>query len=211
MKYLISYTKKIIFWEAENMNEKTSKLIKISLLSAIAIILMYFDFPIIPAFSWLKIDLSDVPALLGAFGFGPLAGVIIELIKNLLIPLIRGSQTGFVGETANFLFGASLILPASFIYYRNKSKKNAILGMILGGIFMEIMGIIGNVYLLLPAYGMKMSADMLQNYVWALLAFNGVKAIMVSVLTYILYKKVSVSIFKAEPNFGSTENKTKTI
>lgn len=60
------------------MNEKTSKLIKISLLSAIAIILMYFDFPIIPAFPWLKIDLSDVPALLGAFGFGPVAGVIIE-------------------------------------------------------------------------------------------------------------------------------------
>ncbi len=193
------------------MNEKTSKLIKISLLSAIAIILMYFDFPIIPAFPWLKIDLSDVPALLGAFGFGPVAGVIIELIKNLLVPLIRGSQTGFVGETANFLFGASLILPASFIYYRNKNKKNAILGMIIGGIAMEAMGIVGNIYLLLPAYGMKMPADMLQNYVWALIAFNGVKAVMVSVLTYILYKKVSVSIFKVEPNFGSSENKTKTV
>jgi len=193
------------------MNEKTSKLIKISLLSAIAIILMYLDFPIIPAFSWLKIDLSDVPALVGAFGFGPIAGVIIELIKNLLIPLIRGSQTGFVGETANFLFGVSLILPASFIYYRNKSKKNAILGMIIGGVIMEIMGIVGNIYLLLPAYGMKMSSDMLQSYIWALLAFNGVKAIMVSVLTYILYKKVSVSIFKAEPNFGGSGKKTKTI
>ncbi|MVX63811.1 ECF transporter S component [Clostridium chromiireducens] len=193
------------------MNEKTSKLIKISLLSAIAIILMYLDFPIIPAFSWLKIDLSDVPALVGAFGFGPIAGVIIELIKNLLIPLIRGSQTGFVGETANFLFGASLILPASFIYYRNKSKKNAILGMIIGGVVMEIMGIVGNIYLLLPAYGMKMPADMLQSYIWALLAFNGVKAIMVSVLTYILYKKVSVSIFKAEPNFGGSGKKTKTV
>ncbi|MFW2489912.1 ECF transporter S component [Clostridium chromiireducens] len=193
------------------MNEKTSKLIKISLLSAIAIILMYLDFPIIPAFSWLKIDLSDVPALVGAFGFGPIAGVIIELIKNLLIPLIRGSQTGFVGETANFLFGASLILPASFIYYRNKSKKNAILGMIIGGVVMEIMGIVGNIYLLLPAYGMKMPADMLQSYIWALLAFNGVKAIMVSVLTYILYKKVSVSIFKTEPNFGGSGKKTKTV
>lgn len=193
------------------MNQKTSKLIKISLLSAIAIILMYFDFPIIPAFSWLKIDLSDVPALLGAFGFGPIAGVLIELIKNLLIPLIKGSQTGFVGETANFLFGVSLILPASFIYCRNRSKKNAILGMVLGGISMELIGVVANIYMLLPAYGMKMPADMLQNYVWALLAFNGIKAIMVSVLTYILYKKVSVAIFKAEPNFGSIENKTETI
>lgn len=193
------------------MNKNTNKLIKVSLLSAIAIILMYFDFPIIPAFSWLKIDLSDVPALIGAFGFGPIAGVLIELIKNLLIPLIKGSQTGFVGETANFLFGVSLILPASFIYYRNKSKKNAILGMVVGGIFMEVMGIVGNIYFLLPAYGMKMPADMLQNYIWALLAFNGLKAIMVSVLTYIVYKKVSVSIFNAEPNFGSPQSKAKTI
>lgn len=193
------------------MNKNTNKLIKISLLSAIAIILMYFEFPVIPAFAWLKIDLSDVPALLGGFGFGPLAGVLIELIKNLLIPLVKGSQTGFVGETANFLIGVSLILPASFIYYRNKSKKNAILGMISGGILMEVVGIVANVYFLLPAYGMKMPAEMLQNYVWALIAFNGIKATMVSVLTYVLYKRVSVSIFKAEPNFGSIENKTKTI
>lgn len=193
------------------MNENTSKLIKISLLSAIAIILMYFDFPIIPAFAWLKIDLSDVPALIGAFGFGPIAGVLIELIKNLLIPLVKGSQTGFVGEIANFLIGVSLILPASFIYYRNKSKKNAILGMVTGGAIMEIVGIVANVYFLLPVYGMKMPADVLQNYIWALLAFNGIKALMVSVLTYALYKRVSVSIFNAEPNFGSPENKTKTI
>lgn len=193
------------------MNKNTNKLIKISLLSAIAIILMYFDFPIIPAFSWLKIDLSDVPALVGAFGFGPVAGVLIELIKNLLIPLIKGSQTGFVGEIANFLIGVSLILPASFIYHRNKNKRNAITGMIIGGIFMEVIGIVTNIYFLLPAYGMTMQGEMLQNYIWALIIFNGIKSIMVSVLTYVLYKKVSVSIFNVEPNFGSSENKTKII
>ena len=193
------------------MNKNTNKMIKISLLSAIAIVLMYFDFPIIPAFAWLKIDLSDVPALIGAFGFGPIAGVLIELIKNLLIPLIKGSQTGFVGETANFLIGVSLILPASFIYYRNKSKKSAMLGMITGGAFMEVVGVIANVYFLLPAYGMTMPADVLQNYIWALIAFNGIKAVMISVVTYALYKRISVSIFNVAPNFGSTENKTKTI
>ena len=193
------------------MNKNTNKMIKISLLSALAIILMYFDFPIIPAFSWLKIDLGDVPALIGAFGFGPIAGVLIELIKNLLIPLVKGSPTGFVGEIANFLIGVSLILPASFIYYRNKSKKNAILGMVTGGAIMEIVGIVANVYFLLPVYGMKMPADVLQNYIWALLAFNGIKALMVSVLTYALYKRVSVSIFDAAPNFGSAGSETKTI
>ncbi|NFG27408.1 ECF transporter S component [Clostridium botulinum] len=194
------------------MNKNTNKTIKISLLSALALILMYFEFPVIPIFPWLKIDLSDVPALLGAFGFGPLAGVTIELIKNILILLVKGSQTGFVGELANFLIGVSLILPAGIIYKRNKSKKSAILGMILGGIFIEIVGVIANVYMLLPAYGMQMSSGELLKYVTVgLLPFNGIKAIIVSMLTYILYKKVSVSIFKAEPNFGSPEKNSKTI
>ncbi|ACD53422.1 UNVERIFIED_ORG: ECF transporter S component [Clostridium botulinum] len=194
------------------MNKNTNKTIKISLLSALALILMYFEFPVIPIFPWLKIDLSDVPALLGAFGFGPLAGVTIELIKNILILLVKGSQTGFVGELANFLIGVSLVLPAGIIYKRNKSKKSAILGMILGGIFIEIVGVIANVYMLLPAYGMQMSSGELLKYVTVgLLPFNGIKAIIVSMLTYILYKKVSVSIFKAEPNFGSPEKNSKTI
>ncbi|MDR5586102.1 ECF transporter S component [Clostridium aquiflavi] len=193
------------------MNKNTNKTIKISLLSALALILMYLEIPY-PVFPWLKIDLSDVPALLGAFGFGPLAGVTIELIKNILILLIKGSQSGFVGEFANFLVGVSLILPAGILYKRNKSKESAILGMILGGVCIEIIGIISNVYLLLPAYGMQMSSAELLRYVTVgLVPFNGIKAILVCTLTYVLYKKVSVSIFKAEPNFGSPEKNSKTI
>lgn len=188
------------------MNQNTNKLIKISLLSAIAFILMYLEFPVIPLFPWLKIDLSDVPALLGAFGFGPLAGVLIELIKNVLIILLKGSSSGLVGEVANFLVGISLVLPASFIYHKNKSKKNAILGMLVGTICMEILGIISNVYFLLPAYGMHMdTAQALQYITVGLIPFNGIKCLMVSILTYLLYKKVSVSIFKVESNFGKTE------
>ena len=194
------------------MNKNTNKMIKISLLSSLALILMYIDFPVIPLFPWLKIDLSDVPALVGAFGFGPLAGVLIELIKNILIVLIKGTQTGLVGETANFLVGVALILPAAFVYNRKKSKKNAILGMVLGAVCMEVVGIVANVYFLLPAYGMQMSpAESIKYITLGLLPFNGIKALMVSVLTYVLYKRVSVSVFKVEPNFGSPENKTKTI
>jgi len=194
------------------MNKNTNKMIKISLLSALSVILMYIDFPVIPIFPWLRIDLSDVPALLGAFGFGPLAGVLIELIKNMLIVLVKGTQTGLVGEIANFLIGVALILPASFVYSRNKSKKGAISGMVLGAVCMEVVAIIANVYFLLPAYGMQMSpAESMKYVTMGLLPFNGIKSILVSVITYILYKRVSVSIFKAEPNFGSPEKKTKTI
>lgn len=194
------------------MNEKTGRMIKISLLSAIALVLIYFDFPVIPMFTWLKIDLSDVPALLGAFGFGPLAGMTIELIKNLLILLTKGTQTGFVGECANFIVGCSLVVPASFIYHRKKSKKSAIIGMIIGAALMEVVGIIANVYFLIPAFGMNMTNSETINYVVAgLLPFNGIKALLISVTTYILYKKVSVSVFKAESNFGSTEKIQKSI
>ena len=194
------------------MNRNTNKMVKISLLSAIAVMLMYFDFPILPAFPYLKIDLSDVPALLGGFGFGPLAGVLIELVKNIVILLIKGTSTGFVGEFANLIIGVSLILPASFIYGRSKSKKNAILGMVIGAISIEVVGILANVYILLPLYNMPLSGAELMKYVTTgLLPFNGIKAIMVSVLTYALYKRVSVSIFNAEANFGSPQSNTKAV
>ncbi|HHL2029759.1 TPA: ECF transporter S component [Clostridium perfringens] len=178
----------------------TNRFIKLSLLSAIAVILMYIDFPVIPIFPWLKIDLSDVPALMGAFAFGPLAGVIIELMKNLLILIVKGTGTGFVGELANFLVGVALVWPAALVYKKNKTKKTAILGMVLGVLCIEVVGILANVYLLLPAYGMAMSkAELMQYVTVGLIPFNGIKSILVCGITYALYKKVSVSIFKVEP------------
>ncbi|MGL4730696.1 MAG: ECF transporter S component [Clostridium sp.] len=180
-----------------------NRMIKISLLSAIAFVLMYVDIPLIPAFPWLKMDLSDVPALMGAFAFGPLTGVLIELLKNVLIILFKGTSTGLVGELGNFLVGVSLILPAAIIYHRNKSKKAAIVGMITGFISIEIVGILVNAYLLLPAFGMHMSASELMNYiVFGLLPFNGLKSILVSVVTFLLYKRLSVALFKVEPMLG---------
>ena len=130
-------------------NKNLNKFIKISLLGAIAVVLMYFDFPLpfLP-FPWLKIDLSDIPALMGAFAFGPMAGVVIELLKNLLILLVKGTGTGFVGEIANFIVGVSLVAPAAWVYHRNKSKKTALLGMLLGALCIEIVGIVANVYFL---------------------------------------------------------------
>ena len=178
----------------------TNRFIKLSLLSAIAVILMYIDFPVIPIFPWLKIDLSDVPALMGAFAFGPLAGVIIELMKNLLILIVKGTGTGFVAEFANFLVGVALVWPAALVYKKNKTKKTAILGMVLGVLCIEVVGILANVYLLLPAYGMAMSkAELMQYVTVGLIPFNGIKSILVCGITYALYKKVSVSIFKVEP------------
>ncbi|MBS5884800.1 MAG: ECF transporter S component [Clostridium sp.] len=187
-------------------NKNLNKFIKISLLGAIAVVLMYFDFPIpfLP-FPWLKIDLSDIPALMGAFAFGPMAGIGVELIKNLLILIVKGTSTYFVGELANFIVGVSLVAPAAWVYHRNKSRKNALLGMALGTLSIEIIGIIANVYLLLPAFGMNMVKDELIQYVTiGLLPFNGIKSILVCGITYVLYKRVSSSIFKVDSNFDNS-------
>lgn len=187
----------------EKRNFNVNKGIKISLLGAIAVILMYFDFPV-TIFPWLKIDLSDVPALMGAFAFGPMVGVVIEGLKNILIVLVKGSQTGFVGEMANFIIGVSLIVPTAYLYHRNKSRKTAFIGMVVGFVSVEIIGIIANMYLILPAYGMVMNKDEMLKYITiGLLPFNGVKAILVFAVTYVLYKRVSRAIFKVDPNLDA--------
>ena len=186
-----------------NNQKRLNKMIKISLLSAIAFILMYVEIPVIPAFPWLRMDLSDVPALMGAFAFGTLIGVIIELFKNILIILFKGTATGLVGELANFLVGISLVLPASIIYHRKKSKKTAIIGMILGFLSIEVVAILVNMYILLPAFGMHMAGKELINYiVFGLIPFNGVKSIIVSFTTFLLYKRLSITLFKVEPMLG---------
>ena len=188
-------------------NKNVNKMIKISLLISIAVILMYFDFPVIPLFPWLKIDLSEVPALMGGFAYGPIAGGAIVILKVLLRFLIKGTQTGFIGELANIIVGLALVVPAAWLYNRNKSKKTAIIGMVVGGIVMELLGIVANVYFLLPAYGMQMNPAELTQYVFVgLLPFNGIKALIVGVITYLLYKKVSVAIFKVDNGFGKTKN-----
>lgn len=192
-----------------NSNKNVNKMIKISLLVAIAVVLMYFDFPVIPLFPWLKIDLSEVPALMGGFAYGPVTGGAIVILKVLLRFLIKGTETGFIGEIANIIVGIALVVPAAWVYTRNKSKKTAIKGMIVGGILMEILGIIANVYLLLPAYGMQMSAAELSQYVIVgLLPFNGLKALVVGIITYRLYKKVSVAIFKIDSKFNDSTEQT---
>ena len=193
------------------MKSNINKMVKVSLLTGIAFILMFIEIPIVPIFPWLKMDVSDVPALMGAFAFGPLTGILIEFLKVVMHFLLTGSSTGGVGEVANFMIGVSFIAPASLIYWKSKSKKTAIIGMIVGLLAMEVVAILANIYLLLPLYGMKMAPAELMKYVTVgLLPFNTIKGFIISILTYMLYKKVSATIFKVEPNFGSKE-KHKTV
>ena len=103
-----------------------------AMLSAIAFVLMFLDtaVPIMPSF--IKLDLSELPALMAAFALGPVWGVIVCLIKNLLHLLM--TTTGGVGELSNFILGAAFVLPAGLIYHHKKTKKNAIIGALVGSV-----------------------------------------------------------------------------
>ena len=190
-------------------NTKTKWMVKVAMLSAVAVVLMLFEFPlpfIAPPFY--ELDFSEVPVLIGAFALGPLAGVAIEGIKVLLNLLINGTITAGVGEGANFLIGISFILPAELIYRRRKTKKNAVLGMVIGGITMVILSAFVNSYILIPAYGkaMGLSLDVFVSMgaainpsidsLWKLVLicvvpFNAVKVILVSAVTTLIYKHIS--------------------
>lgn len=191
-----------------NTSKKLSINIKIGILSAIAFILMMFEVPIVPAFPWLQIDLSDVPALIGAFAFGPVAGVVIELLKNVLKMLLMGTSTGGVGEIANFLIGIAFVVPAAIVYKKGNTKKLAIVGMLVGTVAIVLMGILANIFILLPLYGMKMTATQLTSYIIAgIIPVNIIKAVLDSVVTYILYKKLATTMFKVAPMENCTNRR----
>ena len=121
------------------------------MLAAASIVLQYLEFPLpflIPQF--IKFDFSDLPALIGAFAFGPLAGIVIELVKNVIH--LAATQSGYVGELSNFLLGAVFTGTAGFIYAKMKSKKGALIGGIVGAVIMALASFPINEYIVYPFY-----------------------------------------------------------
>ena len=183
-------------------------MVAIAMLGAVAMILQLFDFPLWFAPSFYKIDLSEVPVMIGTFALGPAAGALIELIKNLLKLVMKGTNTAFVGDIANYVIGCALVVPAGIIYKKKKSKKNAIIGMAVGTAVMTIAGCFINAFVLLPAYGKAfgMPIDALVGMgtavnpaitgigsfvILAVAPFNIIKGFVVSIITLILYKYIS--------------------
>jgi len=192
-----------------NTNNKTRKLVEIGMLGAIATVLMLFEFPIpFIAPPFYELDFSEVPVLVGAFALGPMAGATIELVKILINLLINGTATAFVGEIGNYLLGCSFIIPAALIYKKRKTKKNALIAMVIGTVVMTVFGCFLNAYVLLPTYatafGMPIDAivgmgsainaninDVMTFVIIAVAPFNIIKGIVVSVITLLIYKHIS--------------------
>lgn len=176
-----------------------------AMLSAVAFILMFLDFPIpflIPDF--IKMDISELPALIGTFSMGPMCGVLVCLIKNLLHLMI--STTGGVGELSNFLLGVAFVLPAGLIYKHKKNRKSALVGSLAGAAFMAVFSIASNYFLVYPFYYSFMPEEMvlaayrvilpsMQNILQCLICFNMpftfVKGLLSVGITFAIYKHIS--------------------
>ncbi|WP_294301688.1 ECF transporter S component [Pseudobutyrivibrio sp.] len=153
-----------------------------AMLSAIAFVLMFLDtaVPIMPSF--IKLDLSELPALVATFALGPVCGVIVCLIKNLLHLLI--TTTGGVGELSNFILGAAFVLPAGLIYQHKKTKKNAIIGAIVGALAMAIISFPSNLFIVYPVYYNFMPKDVIIAAYQALVPFANIDSIAKCLLLF---------------------------
>lgn len=197
----------------ENKLLSTKNVVLMGMFGALAGVLMIFEVPLpFIAPSFYGLDLSEVPILVGTFALGPIAGAIMEIVKILVKLVLKPTSTGFVGEFANFMIGCSLILPAGIIYRFNRTKKGAVLGMAVGTVLMAVSGVILNALIMIPFYSNFMPLDTIIqagaainpaiSNVWtfALICvgpFNIVKGLAASLITALVYKRISVIIHSA--------------
>ena len=188
-----------------------SALVKTAVLSAIAFILMYLEFPLPIVPPWLKMDFSDLPAIIAGFAVSPLSGVFVQLIKVLLFTVTHGTTSGFVGELGNFLMGVALVLPSALLYKKHHNKKSAVIAMIVGILTMTVASGLVNYFLLIPAYSKMMpleaiigacsaivpAVDSVLGYclVFAM-PFTFMKSLIDCIIIFFSYKKLSPVLHK---------------
>lgn len=186
---------------------KTRRMAYIAIFGVLGAVLMFFEVPLFFAPSFYEIDFSEVPVLISTFYLGPVAGVTTELLKIILKLFLKGTSTAFVGDFANFVIGCAFVLPASIVYHARKSKGTAVGGMALGTLCMTIFGSAFNAFYLIPTYsrlfGMPLEAivgmgtavnaninSVTTLVLFAVVPFNLLKGVLVSIITYLLYKRV---------------------
>ena len=186
-----------------------------AIFSALAGVLMFIEIPLFFAPSFYKIDLSEIPVLICTFYLGPVAGVAAELLKVMVKLLLKGTSTAFVGDFANFAVGCSFVLPASMIYHARPGRRTALVGMLTGTLVMTVFGSALNAVYLLPKfaalYGMPMEAiigmgtkinpsitSVTTLVLFAVVPFNLLKGVIDSLLTFLLYKRISPILHRGD-------------
>ena len=175
---------------------KVQKMITIGMLGAIGYVLMIMNFPF-PGFpTFLQIDFSDIPALIAALIFGPVAGILVELLKNILDYIMTGSDTGIpIGHFANFIGGISFILPAYYFYKILGTKRGMVYGLVGGTVVLALFMSLVNYFILLPSYSVLMNWNMSGTEIRAMITtaiipFNLLKGTLITVVFMLLFTKM---------------------
>lgn len=204
---LLAYLMELIIRKKTGDKERvltTRKIAVIGIMSSIAAVLMLFEIPLWFAPGFYKLDFSELPILLCAFAYGPVAGVVAEAVKILVNLVLDGTGTAFVGELANFVVGSIFILTATSIYHIKKNKTMAIVACVVAVIVLTIAGSAMNGFYMIPKFaemfmpmeaiiGMGAEKNGNVNSVWTLVffcvvPFNLLKGVLVSAITILLYR-----------------------
>ena len=194
--------------KAKDTKFSTKQITSIGIFGAISGLIMLLEIPLPFAPAFYKLDLSEVPTLIITFAYGPLAGTLTELLKVLVKLVTKGTSTAFVGEIANFIVGCFFLIPSGIIYMRHKTKKQALMACIAGTISLTVLGSLLNAVYLLPAfsrlYGIPMDAivemgravnpaitDVTKLVLFCTVPFNLLKGIIDSLITMLIYKRIS--------------------
>ncbi|MEG0978898.1 MAG: ECF transporter S component [Oscillospiraceae bacterium] len=210
--------------KTKSTQQKTQVIVFAGLFSAIAVVLYLLEFPVVPGVSHLKLDLSDIPALVGAVFFGPAFGVVVELIKNIIELLIKGigTQMGF-GNIMNFLVGCAYVVPFSIIFRKlftkdgEKKWKSIVIPSAAGIACILVVGVAAN-YIIAPLFfkyfmGVEFTSKVLWAAIWGATALNAIKGVMLSIVIYpltMLFSTRMSSIFKIQSP-DKSENSTSDI
>ena len=194
-----------------NNKNNTKKMVLIALFSSVAAVLMFLDFSVPLAPSFVKFDLSELPVILGGYLLGPASGVIIIILKLTIKLILKPSSTMFIGELSNFIASLTYMLPAVLYYRRNKTLKSAIISLSLGTLISAIIVTVADYFVIFPLYAklfISMEAiikagnainknidSLLSLMLISIFPFNIFKYGITSVLTVLLYKKLK-NIFK---------------
>lgn len=170
--------------------QRTLVLVKSGLLVAVSIVLVYMiHFPIFPAVSFLEYDPADIPILIGAFAFGPVAGILLTVITSVIQGLTVSSASGVYGIIMHIIATSTLVIVSSLIYHRQKTRRAALLGLLCGMCGMALVMIVANLYIT-PLF-MGVSRDAVWSLMPFIIGFNLIKAGINGVVTFFVYKRIS--------------------
>lgn len=186
---------------------RTKDMTKVAMLSVIGFVLMYFQLPLtFVAPPFMKLDISDLPVLMGAFTMGPVYGIIIAALKNLMHIIFKGTMTAGVGELSNFIISSTFAVVSSYIYRKHKTYKGAVLSMTVGVVAMTALAMTSNYFVVFPLYGKVMPMEaiiamgsaitprikgLFTMMIYSVLPFNLIKGFTTSAVMMLVYKKIS--------------------